>query len=114
MRQNSLFDEITETLVPFARRTESLGPALARWQDPATSHEAARKQRGGAAQAILAVFARHPEGLTDDEMAAELKTLHAPTVKSARSRLSKRGLLCDSGQTRLSSRGSPMIVWTRT
>jgi hypothetical protein len=67
-------------------------------------------------RAILDVFAREPHpwymgGLTDDEIAARLPACHAPTVKSARSRLTAAGLLVDSGERRPSSRGRQMIVW---
>lgn len=81
-----------------------------RWRDPDTSHAAA-----------LSVNAAHVEGmildvfsglaLTDDELCARLPHLHAPTVKTARSRLTHRAVLIDTGLRRPSNRGRAQIVW---
>ena len=59
---------------------------------------------------ILAIFAGGGT-FTDDELAAALPGHHAPTVKSARSRLSKQGLLVDSGRRGRSCRGREMVAW---
>lgn len=86
--------------VPAARRT-----------DPETSHQAAESVPAGAVEArVLAMF-RLFQALTDDELADQLPEHHPPTTKSARSRLSKAGVLFDSGMRRPSNRGRQMIVW---
>lgn len=86
-------------------------PGAVRHSDPVTSHAAAERISGRTERLILAVFAGRDAGLTDDELARALPDEYPPTVKSARSRLSNRGLLIDSGTTRLSSRGCSMTVW---
>ena len=85
-----------------------------RHEDPVTSLAAARKQRGGTEAAIRDEFARYDLGnLTDDELCDRLNGYHPPTVKSARSRLSKAGWLEDAGVRRDSGTGTPMICWRR-
>jgi hypothetical protein len=83
----------------------------ARNKDRETSHEAARRAPN-LEDVILEVIASYREGLTDDELCARLAEHYAPTVKSARSRLSKYGCLHDSGVRRLSLRNRSMVVWT--
>lgn len=86
----------------------------ARHSDPVTSLAAARAQRGGIEAAILEVFASfHIGNLTDDELCARLNWAHPPTVKSARSRLTKARLLVDAGVRRPSDCGQSMICWRR-
>lgn len=89
----------------------------ARRTDPVTSVAAAASITPGRMERlILDVFARRTTrelGFTDDELAASLCAHHAPTVKSARSRLTKAGELVDSGLRRLSNRGREMIAWKR-
>ena len=87
----------------------------ARARDPRTSHAAAAAQSHASLleRGILHTIGRFPHGLTDDELCAQFVGLHDPTVKTARSRLSKRGLLTDSGARRPSVRGREMIVWVR-
>ena len=81
--------------------------------DGPTPRRAARKVAGQGVEAeILEVFARHPAGLTDDEVCACLPNRYPPTVKSARSRLWRNGYLIDLGIVRPSSRGADMAVWT--
>ena len=84
-----------------------------RHTDPATSVEAAAVQQPQALEVeILEVF--HVDGgrgLTDDELVSVLRPRYGPTVKTARSRLTKRGTLVDTGQRRLSNRGRLMTVW---
>ena len=87
--------------------------ALWRRSDPETAREAAVAQHGsGVPAVVLRTFYAHP-GLTDDELCAQVPYLYPPTVKSARSRLSKAGELVDSGERRLSDRGRRQIVWRR-
>lgn len=98
------------------RRTEAVkvGRALARASDPDTSKQAAAKQWGGIPAAIMELFDTFDIGaLTDDDIAERLSWAHGPTVKSARSRLTKAGLLTDSGVRRASLTGSEMICWRR-
>ena len=84
----------------------------ARAGDPSTSRDAAAAQRDprGVEAAILVAFADIGP-CTDDELCDELACWYPPTVKSARSRLSKRGLLVDTGCTRPSLRGCQQKVW---
>lgn len=86
-----------------------------RHTDPQTSVDAARSVSPGAEARILEAFAMLDHnrriGLTDDELAAALAPLYGPTVKTARSRLSKAGWLIDSGKRRTSVRGRAQIVW---
>jgi len=88
---------------------------LARTSDPDTSRAAARTIGKGTETAVMAAHCKGVfyswAGLTDDELAEIMDGWHPPTVKSARSRLSRRGLLVDSGERRLSSRGRAQIVW---
>lgn len=90
----------------------------ARAGDTQTALDAARSVTPGRLEdLILDLFRREPHpwfmgGMTDDELAAKLRTEHSPSVKSARSRLTGDGLLVDSGERRPSIRGRQMIVWT--
>ena len=85
------------------------GPS--RRTDPDTSRAAARSVGHGAEQAILDVF-RPGVAITDDEIAEALgyRGLYPSTVKSARSRLAKAGLLVAAGEG-LSNRGRRMTKW---
>ena len=88
----------------------------ARRRDPQTSRDAAASITPGRTEAlILALFplvTTVPRaGFTDDQFAAMLPGHYSPTVKTARSRLSKAGLLVDSGVRRPSNRGRLQIVW---
>ncbi len=88
----------------------------ARRADPDTSRDAAQSIRPGRTEAkILAMFPLVTtiprRGVTDDELAWMLPEIHPPTVKTARSRLTKAGLLVDSGERRDSNRGRSQIVW---
>lgn len=79
--------------------------------DPPTSVRAARKQSGGVEEQIRRVFLQHRR-LSDDALCRRLPNLHQPTVKSARSRLSGRGELVDTGTVAKSDRGVDQIVWS--
>ena len=93
----------------------------ARASDPSTSQQAADviANAGGVEAEILDLFHRlantyaagWAKGLTDDEIVNCLDGRYHATVKSARSRLSKRGLLVPCGE-RPSRRGRPMTAWT--
>ena len=94
IEQSTLFDE----------------PAGAvRATDPPTSRDAAAIITGRTEHLILAVIPAG--GATDDELVALLPDVYPPTLKSARSRLSNKRLLIDSGITRCSTRGCSMTVW---
>lgn len=86
---------------------------LARAGDPDTSRQAAQSvTRGMLEKRILAQMGLHGP-MTDDELCTcpWLRHYHPPTVKTARSRLSRAGLLVDSGERRLSNRGRKSVVW---
>jgi hypothetical protein len=82
----------------------------ARRTDPATSHAAAALVAAGVEERIVAAFAEYG-ALTDDELTEALPEFYPPTVKTARSRLSKRGVLIPTGGTRMSFRNRAMTVW---
>lgn len=82
--------------------------------DPDTSRAAAACQQPSALEAeIVNTFRLHRPhiGLTDDQLCRLLPDRYAPTVKTARSRLAKRGVLVDTGQRQRSNRGRDMAVW---
>lgn len=88
--------------------------------DPETSAQAAKSVAGrGVEREILEVFAVQVrlqgtkwDGLTDDELVALMPGRYGPTIKSARSRLTKNGFLGQFGtQTRPSARGQASTVW---
>lgn len=97
MNQTALFD-----LAPHPRH---------RHTDPDTSRAAAANAEN-VEHLIRAIF-QGGGNYTDDELAAALPDHHPPTVKTARSRLSGRGLLVDTGMRRPSQRGREMIVWAK-
>ena len=79
---------------------------------PTTSAQAAASITGRTEHLILEMFAAHPEwAIGDDELCEHLHDLYAPTVKSARSRLSGAGLLEPFGDPVLSRRLRPQIAW---
>ena len=91
---------------------ELFNEAKVRHDNPATSRDAARAVTQHASQLenlILETFCLE-DGLTDDELAARLPERYAPTVKTCRSRLSKRGLLVGVG-TRKNDRGRDQTIW---
>ena len=86
----------------------------ARISDPDTATAAAQSITPGRTERLLlAMFKsnRFQVGYTDDELCSEIRGAHPPTLKTARSRLSKAGLLEDSGLRRQSNRGRAQIVW---
>lgn len=85
----------------------------ARATDTVTALEAARSVTPGRTEARIIEAYRQclRFGLTDDELANALAPLYAPTVKTARSRLTKVGHLRDSGRRRPGARGRDQIVW---
>lgn len=90
-----------------------LSEPRARRRDPDTSrHAAASITPGRTEGAILDAFQVCADGMTDDDLVFVLgRDYYPPTVKTARSRLSKAGLLVPSGEVRRSNRGRDMIVW---
>jgi predicted ArsR family transcriptional regulator len=85
----------------------------ARAVDPMTSHVAAAtvNEPGVTEFRILSAFDAHG-ALADDELVECLPDMYGPTVRTARSRLTKRGLLVATNGTRLSARGRPQTIWT--
>jgi hypothetical protein len=106
--QDSLFDAPAMTQSQVDRGVRG----RARRSDPDTSQQAAEHIGKGAEAAIKRLY-RIPRSLTDDQIAGYLPEWYAPTVKTARSRLTADGFLVDSGERRDSARGRPQIVWRR-
>lgn len=86
-----------------------------RLTDPQTSRKAAAGISGKTERRILELFndgTIPPHyGAIDDELCVLMPLYYGPTVRSARSRLSKAGHLIDSGERRLSERGRESCVW---
>ena len=102
---------MTHTISP--DQLEFFNEPRARRMDPDTSHAAAGSVEAWVTEdRILRTFAIHGS-LTDDELCEKLPLWHPPTIKTARSRVAKRGLLVDSGERRPSMRGRDMVVWRR-
>lgn len=91
---------------------ELFNAAKVRHTDGATSRDAARavQQHAGALENLILETFCLSDHLTDDELCERLPERHAPTVKTCRSRLSKRGLLVAAGQRR-NSRGRLQTIW---
>lgn len=84
--------------------------ARSRRRDPITSVQAGQSVNAGAVEArILAMFEWRLT-MTDDQLVAAMVDSHPPTVKSARSRLSKAGRLVAAG-VGVSARGKSMTRW---
>lgn len=85
----------------------------ARDTDPDTSHAAAalgRLRRGSARHALAVAYARHPEGLTDEEaaMIAGLDVRTGPWKRC--SELRAAGIVTDSGERALTAAGTEAMV----
>ncbi len=83
---------------------------LARFGDPQTSHDAARKITGRTERLILEVFPERDDW-TADELCRRLPTVFPATLKSALSRLANHALIGATGATRPSDRGCEMTVY---
>lgn len=84
---------------------------LARHCDPPTSRVAAETITGRTERLIVATFAAAGHGLTDDDLCGRLAGLYGPTVRTARSRLTRDGRVVDSGVLGISARGRACVVW---
>lgn len=81
----------------------------ARPTDPATSHDAARKDRSTLTGTVRRILEEHPEGLTDDKLwrlTGEGYHRHGSVVKAR-----KHAGAVESGRFGLSDSGSKCIVW---
>ena len=102
---------------PRGRRPVETVTLASRIGDPETSDAAAASITPGRTEAaVLLAFEINRNmggtGLTDDELMAILPpTAYKPTFVTARSRLSKAGLLVDSGKRGVSARGRSQIAW---
>lgn len=92
------------------QQTLDYGPGR-RVDDPVTCQPLSTLERGRLAALIFDVHDICRNGLTDDELCRWLPDEHAPSVKTCRSRLSKGGVLFDTGATRTGDRGRQQIVW---
>ena len=91
---------------------ELFNEAKVRHSDGATSRDAARavQQHAGALEnLILTEFCLH-DGMTDETLCARMPDHYGPTVRTCRSRLTKRGLLVAAGIER-NSRNRDMTLW---
>lgn len=91
------------------------GPG-ARPSDPRTSHAAARRTpsiRSHDRLLVLHEHGRHPNGLTDFELAANLDRQQT-SVGKRRGELRDLGLVYDTGITRPAPSTAPAIVWALT
>lgn len=89
-------------------------PAVARPDDPETSHAAARAiDSAGVCALVMSAHRLYPDGLTDSELCG-LVLARSNTVVSARTRLTTQTRqLVDSGQRRPSTEtGRAQTVWT--
>ncbi len=88
----------------------------ARNTDPDTSHDAAKAHpniRARDRMLTLREHLRHPDGLTDFELAANLGRQQTSLGKR-RGELRDAGLIYDTGIRRPAPSGSPAIVWALT
>jgi len=109
MRHDPLMRQRTQD--PPADSLFALG--MHRTNDRETSIEAAKKVaiRAGTDRAlVLETFRAHPDGLTAEEL-ANVTNRYQNSIDKRRTELMQAGFIEDSGLRRLSSRGSPMIVW---
>lgn len=85
----------------------------ARRSDLPTSHQAAKAVSAIASETeydiAAAVYMLGPS--TDDEICESLPAYFPPTVKTARSRMTKKGVLVATGGTRPSGRNRAQTVW---
>ena len=83
-----------------------------RHTDTSTSRDAARAvtQHAGALENLILETFCLSDGLTDEALCERLPERYGPTVRTCRSRLSKRGLLVAAGVVK-NSRGHNMTQW---
>ena len=86
--------------------------ARVRHDSPDTSRDAARavQQHAGALENLILETFCLRDGLTDEQLCERLPDRYGPTVRTCRSRLSKRGLLVAGGVVK-NSRGRDMTIW---
>jgi hypothetical protein len=91
---------------------------LARTTDPGTSHEAAGSlvavRITRTRQAILECLRRHPDGLSDEQIAQHYRGPAASPsgLRTRRSELTEAGLIRDSGRKTRTRSGRRTIIWT--
>lgn len=108
-RPASLCDSCYPVTYPPRKRRHEVPSPLSRSTDGATSREAAASVNGAAVEArILLAFERWGP-MTDDELVATCDG-YGPTLKTARSRLTKAGCLVRAGLG-TSDRGRAMTRW---
>jgi hypothetical protein len=103
MNQNSLFDPPD----PYT---------LARGTDPPTSLEAAGSLRAvritKTRMAILDRLRANPDGLTDEQIAKQLRTMASPSgLRTRRKELVEAGYAADSGRKGVTLSGRRTIIW---
>lgn len=91
-------------------------PPAARNTDPQTSHQASARNPGGRAgdcRAVLLAHSKHPDGLTDFELAGVVHRQQTSAGKR-RGELRDLGLIASTDVRRPAPSGSPAIVWKIT
>lgn len=88
-------------------------PRVHRRDDHDTSVDAGRRSRSRIRELVLEAHRRHPDGLTDDEL-AELVDEYPPTLSKRRKDLTDEGLIEATLFTRPTRRGTSAIVWRIT
>lgn len=87
------------------------GPT-ARLTDPATCLQAPKGATLTRLQgAVMDVHRAHPNGLTDEELRAQLPQFNGGSLVKRRTELARAGLVYDSGTTRTTTGGRAAIVW---
>jgi hypothetical protein len=101
-----------------AEQFDLFGEPVARWTDPETSHEAAASvvRLTVVRQAIMDLLGKHPDGLTDQEIAALYSGPQASPsgLRTRRAELVDGGFVADSGRRSTTASGRRTIVWVLT
>lgn len=96
------------------RRPAALTDPETSWQAGRADTEGKQAARSRLRDRILELHRAHPEGLTDDEVAAHFPDADKGSVAKRRGDLVAGGFLIDSGDQRRTRRGCAAIVWKVT
>jgi hypothetical protein len=91
------------------------GPAVARREDPATSHQAAAAITPETGKIRLQVegyaFSKGERGFIDEELSATFAAENVSSYRTRRAELTEVGTICDSGRTKANGNGRQCIIW---